>query len=656
MTPQTTITSGFWHDRLEMNARQAIFYQWEQLEASGCLDNFRIACGQKEGFREGYFFADSDAYKWLDAASRILAFSPNPKLKSLVDDLITLLEAVQQPDGYLYTYNQIHFPGQRWVVLQIEHEFYCLGHLIEAGIAHHLATGETRLLALVRRAADLLVRDFMIATAAQTDGHEEIELALIRLYRHTGEKSYLELARRFLERRGRIPFFPLHILKVNRLYEKRRQQVREMRAAYIEKHPEHAAFQLPGDNLSKKPPFADQRRKLDQLSGKYFQQHAPIRQMTVPVGHSVRWGYLETAVAMLMRETGDAELQKTLETAWEHMVTRRMYVTGGLGALPFTEGFGRDYELDPEYAYAETCAALASLFWNREMALHTGNPRYDDLFEWQIYNAASVGIGLDGRSYFYNNPLTCRGGIRRQGWFLVPCCPSNLSRTWAWLGEDIFDRDAGNLWVRQYISSRLKVENGEIQLTSGLPWDGSVTLRFEISAPLHTTLHLRIPSWADSFTLTLNGAPLEPVAVQPAGFASQRFSAAQHVTACGYNPAAARAAAFTRNWQPGDRLELTFQMPIRLLRQDKRLPRCGGQVAVSRGPLVYCLESLDNPSLDIFNVDLDPASLKPTHDETLPGGVTKLTGQTKTGQPLVFIPYLAWGNRGESQMTVFVRA
>ncbi len=648
MTPQTIITSGFWHDRLEMNARQAIFYQWEQLEASGCIDNFRIACGQKEGFREGYFFADSDAYKWLDAASRILAFYPTPQLKNLVDDLISLLEAVQQPDGYLYTYNQIHFPGQRWVVLQIEHEFYCLGHLIEAGIAHHIATGETRLLTLVRRAADLLVRDFMIATAAQTDGHEEIELALIRLYRHTGEKSYLELARRFLERRGRIPFFPLHILKVNQLYEKRRQRVREMRAAYIEKHPEHAAFQLPGDNPSKKPPFADSRRKLDQLSGKYFQQHAPIRQMTVPVGHSVRWGYLETAVAMLMRETGDAELQKTLETAWEHMVTRRMYVTGGLGALPFTEGFGRDYELDPEYAYAETCAALASLFWNREMALHTGNPRYDDLFEWQLYNAASVGIGLDGCSYFYNNPLTCRGGIHRQGWFLVPCCPSNLSRTWAWLGEDIFDREAGSLWVRQYISSRLKVKNGEIQLTSGLPWDGNVTLRFEISAPLHTTLHLRIPSWADSFTLALNGTPLEPGTVKPAGSPSQ--------TACGYNPAAARTTALTRDWNPGDRLDVAFQMPIRLLRQDKRLPRCGGQVAVSRGPLVYCLESLDNPSLDIFNVDLDPASLQPIHDATLPGGLTKLTGQTKTGQPLVFIPYLAWGNRRESQMTVFVRA
>lgn len=648
MTTQTTITSGFWRARLEMNAREAIFYQWQQLETSGCIDNFRIACGQKEGFREGYFFADSDAYKWLDAAARILALDPAPKLKALVDDLVTLLEAVQESDGYIYTYNQIHFPGQRWVNLQIEHEFYCLGHLIEAGIAHHAATGETRLLTLVRRAADLLVHDFMLASAAQTDGHEEIELALIRLYRHTGEKNYLELARRLLERRGRIPFFPLHIWSENQRYEKRSWQVREQRAAYIETHPEHAAFKLPGGNPSKKPPLADLRQKIDQMSGKYFQQHAPLRQMTVPVGHSVRWGYLETAAAMLVRETGDAGLQKTLETAWERMVSRRMYVTGGLGALPFTEGFGRDYELDPEYAYAETCAALASLFWNREMSLLTGDPRYDDLFEWQLYNAASVGIGADGRSYFYNNPLTCRHGITRQGWFLVPCCPSNLSRVWAWLGEEIFRRDSGSLWVRHYISSRLEVENGEIHLGSGFPWDGNVTLRFEISQPLQTTLHLRIPSWAASFTLSLNATSLQPDTVRRAASPSE--------TACGYNPAAARSASITRAWNPGDRLDITFEMPIRLFRQDKRLPRCGGQAAVSRGPLVYCLESVDNPAVDIFNVDLDPASLEPVHDETLFGGLTKLTGRTRAGQPLIFIPYLAWGNRGESQMTVFARA
>jgi uncharacterized protein len=640
------ITSGFWGKRLEMNAYEAIFYQWEQLEQSRCIDNFRITAGQIDGFREGYFFADSDAYKWLDAASRILASTPDPKLKKLVDGLITLLESVQMPDGYIYTYNQIHFPGQRWVDLQIEHELYCLGHLIEAGVSHLAATGETRLLDLVRRAADLLARDFMDASPAFTDGHEEIELALIKLYRVTDEKSYLELSRRLLERRGRIPLFPLHIFKEKSNYDKRVKIVNEQRAAYIAKHPEHADFKLPGDNPSKKPPYAGIRQMLDQLSGKYFQQHTPVRKLTVPVGHSVRFGYLETAAAMLARETGDHELQKTLESAWERMVTRRMYVTGGLGALPFTEGFGRDYELDPEYAYAETCAALASMFWSDEMSRLTGHPRYDDLFEWQLYNAASVGIGMDGRSYFYNNPLACRGGLARAGWYLVPCCPPNLSRTWASLGGYLYRETKGELTLQQYVTSAIHLDWGTLNVDSGLPWTGEIRLTFDLPQPHQTTLHLRIPSWADTFTLTLNGSPLKPDSVTEAAPASE--------TACGYSPLAARTLSINRTWSPGDKLDLTLDMPLRFHRQHKRVPGCGGMDALSRGPLVYCLESVDNP-LDLFPVTVKRDSLKPVYDDALLGGIWKIAGSTPDGTPLTFIPYMLWGNRGASQMNVFFR-
>ena len=640
------IIGGFWGNRLEMNAREAIFYQWEQLEQSRCIDNFRIAAGQIEGFREGYFFADSDAYKWLDAASRILATDHGPKLRRLVDDLITLLEAVQQPDGYIYTYNQIHFPGQRWVDLQIEHELYCLGHFIEAGLSHHLATGETRLLDLVRRAADLLVRDFMDVSPAYTDGHEEIELALIKLYRVTGERSYLELAQRLLDRRGRIPFFPLHILKEKNHYDKRVKVVKEQRAAFIEKHPEQAAFKLPGDNPSKKMPFAGLRQILDQLSGKYFQQHTPLRNMTVPVGHSVRFGYLETAAAMLARETNDSELKNTLEAAWEHMVSRRMYVTGGLGALPFTEGFGRDYELDPEYAYTETCAALASMFWNREMSLLTGRPRYDDLFEWQLYNAASVGIGMDGRSYFYNNPLACRGSLTRAGWFLVPCCPSNLSRTWASLGQYLHRETDDELSLQQYITSAIQLDWGTLNVDSGLPWSGEIHVTFDLPQPHRTTLSLRLPSWADSFTLTLNGSPLKPDSITEAESIPE--------TACGYTPHAARTLSIARIWSSGDQLTLTLDMPLRLHRQHRKVPGCGGMDALSRGPLVYCLESVDNP-LDLFSVKVNRESLEPVYDESLLGGIWKVTGTTPDGKPLTFIPYMLWGNRSASQMNVFFK-
>ena len=640
------ITGGFWGKRLEMNAGEAIFYQWEQFEQSRCIDNFRIAAGQKEGFREGYFFADSDAYKWLDAASRILAANSDSKLKQLVNDLISLLESVQTPDGYLYTYNQIHFPGQRWVNLQIEHELYCLGHLIEAGVSHHSATGETRLLDLVRRAADLLVHDFMDASPAFTDGHEEIELALIKLYRITGGKSYLELARCLLERRGRIPFFPLHIFKEKNNYDRRVKIVNEQHANYISKHPEHADFKLPADNPSKKPPFAGIRQMLDQLSGKYFQQHTPIRKVIVPVGHSVRFGYLETAAAMLARETGDRELQKTLESAWELMVARRMYVTGGLGALPFTEGFGRDYELDPEYAYAETCAALASMFWSREMSLLTGRPRYDDLFEWQLYNAASVGIGMDGRSYFYNNPLACRGGLARAGWYLVPCCPPNLSRTWASLGEYLYHESEGALHLQQYVTSAIQLDWGMLHVDSGLPWTGEIRLTFDIPRPHPTTLNLRLPSWSDSFTLTLNDSPLHSDHVTEAASTLE--------TACGYSPLTARTLSINRTWSSGDKLSLTLDMPLRLHRQHKKVPGCGGMDALSRGPLVYCLESVDNP-LDLFPVTVRRESLKPVYDESPLGDIWKIEGTTTDSTPLTFIPYMLWGNRGESQMNVFFK-
>jgi len=651
MTPSSIhtsrITGGFWGKRLEMNAREAIFYQWEQLEQSRCIDNFRIAAGQIGGFREGYFFADSDAYKWLDAASRILANESDPKLNGLVDDLISLLEAVQQPDGYIYTYNQIHFPGEKWVDLQIEHELYCLGHLIEAGVSHHAATGEMRLLEIVRRAADLLVHDFMDASPAYTDGHEEIELALIKLYRATGEAAYLELARRLLERRGHIPFFPLHILKEKTNYDKRVKIVNEQRADYISKHPEHAAFKLPGDNPSKKPPFASIRQMLDQLSGKYFQQHTPVRNMTVPVGHSVRFGYLETAAAMLAREKDDRKLQQTLEAAWEHMLMHRMYVTGGLGALPFTEGFGRDYELDPEYAYAETCAALASMFWNREMSLLTGRPCYDDLFEWQLYNAASVGIGMDGRSYFYNNPLTCRGGLSRAGWYLVPCCPPNLSRTWASLGEYLYHETEGELYLQQYVTSAIQLDWGTLNVDSGLPWNGEVRLTFDLPQPHPMTLNLRLPSWSDYSTLTLNVSPLKPDSVTEASPTPE--------TACGYSPLAARSLSITRAWSHGDKLVLTLDMPLRFQRQHKRVPGCGSMDALSRGPLVYCLESVDNP-LDLFPVTVKRDSLRPVYDDAMLGGVWKITGSTPDGKPLTFIPYMLWGNRSQSQMNVFFKS
>ena len=646
---QVILDDPYWSPRLAVNAQRAIFHQWDQLEASGCINNFRIAAGEMEGFREGWFFADSDAYKWLDAAARIFALSPDPRLGSLMDRLIELLERAQSPDGYLFTYNQIHFPGVRWINLQIEHELYCHGHLIEAGVSHLEATGQIRLLDIACRAADRIVVDFLGGGPERTPGHEEIEIALIRLYQITQHALYLELARQFIEQRGRGGVFALSLLRQNDRVATRRKIVAQQRQAYLASNPEHTTFKLPPGNPAIKPRFDQLRWMISALNGKFFQQHAPVRQQNIPVGHAVRFGYLETAIAMLHRADPDASLLPALEQAWEHMVTRRMYITGGLGSLPGSEGFGRDYELDPEYAYAETCAAIASLYWNWEMALIRGDARYSDLFEWQLYNAAAVGLSLGGETYLFNNPLACRGDITRQAWYAVPCCPSNLSRTWASLGRYIYSAAPGELWVHQYIGNRTTVDQGNpvhIDLQSGLPWQGEVTLRLEPEVLTEFTLHLRLPSWRTEtgVSLEINGEPFEHLSAGPA------LSA----TASGFDPRLSQLVSIQQNWRPGDTIRLQLDLPIVLRRTHPRVKGHGGKAALTRGPLVYCLESIDNPDLDIFTARLDPASLLAEQAPNLLGGIWVLRGQTIQGEPITAIPYHLWANRGPSQMTVWV--
>lgn len=629
------IIDSFWSPRLAVNAEKAIFHQWKQLEVTRCIDNFRIVAGEKEGFREGWFFADSDAYKWLDAASRIYELRADPELASLMDSLIALLNRAQMEDGYIFTYNQIHFPNQRWINLQVEHELYCHGHLIEAGVSHYEATGLRDLLDLCIKAADLLVQDFLDASNDKTCGHEEIEIALIRLYRVTGKEEYLELARRFVERRGRIPFFPLHFWHQFRSYKERKLHVNELHESYMAEHPEHASFHLPVDNYTKKPRFSRARRYLNEYRGFYAQQHAPIREQTAPVGHSVRFGYLETAIAMMLRALPDETLLSTLEQAWERMVMQRMYITGGLGAAPEIEGFANDYELDPEYAYAESCASIASLLWNWEMTLLTNNARYGDLFEWQLYNATNVGMGQNGDTYLYNNPLTVHHGVTRKEWYVVPCCPSNLSRTFADLGKYIYSFEEDKVWIHQYISSEAAFNIGVpvgVKIESELPWNGNVRIHVQPEEEREFQIHVRKPSWDMT-------SPLE------------------EQTASGYDPRQANYESVSRVWSPdGQTLEFSFDISIQLRHAHPKVKGHAGKVTITRGPLVYCLESVDNPGVDIFTAQLVPSSLKDEFIPDLLGGCVVIHGKTTAGKPLKFIPYFLWANRGESQMTVWVNS
>jgi DUF1680 family protein len=336
------------------------------------------------------------------------------------------------------------------------------------------------------------------------------------------------------------------------------------------------------------------------------------------------------------------------------MVTRRMYVTGGIGSLPELEGFGNDYELDPEFAYAETCAALGSLLWNWEMAIITKEAPYSDLFEWQLYNAAAVGMGLGGDTYLYNNPLACHGGVTRRAWFLVPCCPSNLSRIWASIGKYVYSSNDNDIWIHQYIGSQTEINlitPVKIALQSGMPWDGKVRLLVDPKTATAFTIHLRIPSWAETFAIHINGQS-HPIQYQAP-------PEKKEVPASGYDPRQAWFLPVHRVWSPGDVLEVEFKMQIRLRRASPHVRGHKNKAALTLGPLVYCLESVDNQHVDIFTSWLNPFCIVPpsssvTFSPSLLGGTNVITGKTTDGKVLTFIPYFLWANRGESQMTVWV--
>ncbi len=649
---QVRVTGGFWGSRCAMNRDSAIFYQWDQLEKTERVNNFRIVAGTKPGFRKGFFYNDSDVHKWAEAAAAILAAGTHDSLEKILDDYIDIVRRAQMDDGYIFTYNQFHFPGERWKNLQIEHELYTHGHLIEAGIAHMEATGRSDLMDIARKAADLVVRDFTGTGPVMTPGHEEIEIALIRLYRATRENKYLETARHFLEQRGRTRLFGLRLIGQFLSQSRRAGIIRKQEKESTGTLSTTAGFDFTENLTTTEPPFLKLRANISFLSGKFFQQHRPIRKQHSPEGHAVRWGYLATAMAMLYRETGDRTILNTLTEAWDRMVRRRMYVTGGVGSLPVIEGFGMDFELDNRYAYCETCAALASIFWSREMLLATAEARYADLIEWQLYNAASAGIALDGRSYLYRNPLESEGQTRRP-WYATACCPSNVSRAWASLGRYICSHGSSDIWLHQYISSSAEIRTKDgfpssvrITIDSGLPWDGRVSIHMLVDKPLEFTLNLRVPSWSGNPSIAINGTPAE-IKITPDP---------ETGTASGYSPYRSYYISLKREWDPDTRIDIIFPMDIVLHRSHRRVRQNRGKIALSRGPLVYCLESIDNPAASIPEAVLDTGkALNACYSESHFGGTWLLQGTDPAGNALTFIPYFCWANRGQSEMQVWVR-
>lgn len=455
-----TIDDTFWSPRRRVNHAATLAEQYEQLEQTGRLHNLRRAASQIDGGFEGRFFNDSDVYKWLEAAAWTLATERDARLQDRVDDLIALIAAAQDDDGYLDTYFTFERVPERWTDLAVMHELYCAGHLIQGAIAHHRATGGRAFLDVAIRLADHIVATFHPSGRQGADGHPEIEMALVELARDTGDERYLRQAQFFVDQRGQ------------------------------------------------RPPT---------ISGKeYHQDHAPVRAQHEVVGHAVRALYLYAGMADLYAETGERALWEALEALWRNLQGRKIYITGGAGARHEGEAFGDDYELPNRRAYAETCAAIAHVMWAWRMLLVTGDACYGDAMETALYNGVLSGVSLDGMTYFYENPLADRGGHRRQPWFGTACCPPNIARLLASLPEYCYATSNEGIWVHLYATGTATAVLPAagvvtVRQQTTYPWDGEIRLTIEpetdTAAPF--SLFLRIPAWAEGAVVTANGAPIE---------------------------------------------------------------------------------------------------------------------------------------------------
>jgi hypothetical protein len=626
------IRDRFWAPRRELLRTVTLPSQWDELEAHHDVDNFRILAGKKTGVHRGPVFLDSDLYKWLEAASSVLAKHPeDQELAARVEELSSLIAAAQMPDGYLNTYYESFAPERRWTNLWMNHELYCAGHFIEAACARAETVGPNPLLAAATKLADHLAAQFGPGKNEGVPGHEEVELALIRLYRLTGERKYLDLADFFIHRRGRDPHFKRELLSELRDQSQLNKIVREKRKPYLAALPAedstaYGSFKLPWRLVP--------RILANFASGRYFQADRPLEAQTVAEGHAVRAMYYFTGAADLYLETGAPGLRPILETVWQNTFTKRAYVTGGLGALPIIEGFGKDYEL-PNRSYTETCAAIGSFFFSWRMLRATGAAKYADQMERALYNAILSGLSLDQKHYFYGNPLTSHGEHERREWYPVACCPPNLARLLASLERYLYGQSPDGIWVHQYVGGQAEFElpEGKVLLAvqSGFPWEGRARLQITPERPLMFSLRLRVPGWARGAEVRVNGKKLAE------------------------SPAPGSYLVLQREWRPGDEIVLEFGMEPRLESAPAEVKENRGKAAILAGPLVYCLEDRDNPGLDVHGVQIrrDP-ELETAFQPELLGGVALVRGRTRDGKELRAIPYYAWGNRGRAQMEVWI--
>lgn len=632
----------FWSKYEKLVREVAIPYQWDSLndragaeEPSHAIKNFEIAAGLAEGEFYGFVFQDSDVAKWLEGVSYSLENVPDKNLEALADRTVDLIAKAQQPDGYLDTYFIIKEPEKRWTNLYQCHELYCAGHMIEAGVAYCEATGKDKLLRVVTRLADHIDSVFGPEPGKKKGypGHPEAELALFRLYKATGNKKYLRLCRYFVEQRGAEPYY------FDEEWEKRGR----------------TCYENPGNP---DPPSKNRE---------YNQTHLPVKLQDKAVGHAVRAVYLYTAMADLAAETGDAELLAACRRLWDDIVNRQMYVTGGIGSTSIGEAFTFDYDLPNDTVYAETCASIGLIFFASRMLRIEAKSTYADAIETALYNNVIASMQMDGRHFFYVNPLevwpeACEKNPvkfhvkpERQSWFGCACCPPNLVRLIESLRQYLYSQDGSRLYVHLYMGNTVRFPVGDTEVAlrqrTNYPWEGTVRLELSAPAPVELALALRRPGWCRGCTVRVNGEAVN----------------ASDCTEDGY-------IVLKRTWRGGDAVELAFDMPAELIAANPQVRTDAGKAAIRRGPVVYCLEEADNgKNLPALSVDAS-APLKAEYDGSLLGGVTVVEGRALRtdesgwgdalykplrpgGKEVGFraVPYFAWGNRGRGEMQVWTR-
>jgi uncharacterized protein len=633
---QITIEDEFWSPRLEVNRTRTLDHVYQQLEATGCIRNFDIAARKAAGAFGGPWWADSDVYKWIEGASYVLGSHPDPLLEKKVDDLIARIAAAQLPDGYVNTHVQIQEPDLRFRDLAFFHEDFCSGHLFEAAVAHYEATGKRTLLDVGLKLANCFDATFGPGKRDGLSGHEGIEMAWVRMYRATGERRYLRLAEFYLDERGKKP--SVFEREYNKLPADRVVLWRKGRPIKVRALQEH--FYL------SHPPIFDTR---------YCQDQLPVREQSTAVGHAVRAMFLYSGMADVAYETRDEGLMAALRRLHDSVSLRRMYVTGGIGPSARNEGFTDDYDLPNENAYQETCASAGMVLWNHRMFKLTGDGRYMDLLERSLYNAVLAGVSLEGSTFCYATPLTCDSRFQRQPWFEVPCCPTTVVRFFPSIGRYAYTESADGIWVNLYIGGQATTvlqEGAKLSLrqTTNYPWEGHVKLQVTIDRPREATLHVRVPGWASGVSFALNGRAASPEISN------------------GY-------AHLLRQWATGDVVELSLPMEITRLEANPQVSQSRGKVALSRGPLIYCLEEPDNPA-DLGGIVLPlTAKLTEHFEPALLGGIMVIAGEARLQErsdwskqlyrparrailrdQVAFkaIPYCVWGNRGQKQMQVWI--